>query len=305
MAVTRTKTASIPIWAIGACVAFAIAGGAGYFMTTGVLEQAREDVKKRTQKMSDLSGQSYLPTSQNMEILDGNIAALHQVIDPVLAHHFLPSVQRMAYAAQGRPEEWKESVLDSAVQKLIERAKSRGVSVRPDFTFGFGRYTRQGPVPSVLPVVANQLYGVDHALGLLFDVGQEGGVNRLDAVRRTFDDDGPPSVAEMLAGHSQVDRPYYNRYPLEIDFSGTTAGLRNFLNALVKSPDLYIVRSVQVNNSRPDSPHLPSGNANKGADIAFGNDTIQARVWLDLIEWTGVPSKVAATTVVAPDESEN
>jgi hypothetical protein len=273
------------------------------------LQQAREKVKEGSKKMSSLSGQNYLPTASNMETIDGNVAALHQAIDPVLARTLLPTAQRLAQLVQDNPQHWKTATLDPAIEKLNERAKSRGVTVRPDFTFGFNRYARSGPSPEAFPLVAKQFYAVDRAATLLLDSGAEGGVSRLDAIRRTFDEEGIPDDVEQLAGHAMVGGPAYNRYPIEIDFTGTTAGLRNFLNAVAKSPDLFIVRSVQVANSRPDSPRLPQGNSLKGPEVVLGNDTLQLRVWLDLVEWTGAAPKgatqVSAATPATAASPEN
>jgi hypothetical protein len=101
----------------------------------------------------------------------------------------------------------------------------------------------------------------------------------------------------------------YTAYPFQIQFDADAESLRPIINDLLKSPYLFVVRTVEIHNSNPNSPQLsdldkmagttpgaPSVIAaapgevaasapTKGPQHLFGDSTLSVKLRIDMIEW--------------------
>lgn len=295
---------------IGMIAAFVVVTGAGiggYIYTSGLVETAKSDLTTANSELQQLVKQRYMPSASNIKTLEGNVNDLLSTLQPVEKQILLSPENKLSQIQALNPVTWKNSELDQTVQRLTALARSRRVSLPADYYFGFSRYQKTNPSEQATLILGKQLYGVEQLASKLFELNESGTISALRSIRRTFDEDAGGSGSgadggETLKGASQLGAAkLYRVYPFEVEFVGTTTGLRSFLNSLAKMPVLFIVRSVQVINSKIESPKLSdlgkTGGSEKdkgGRDFIFGGEQLTIRIRVDMIEWLGTKGAEAA-----------
>lgn len=298
---------------IGMIAAFVVVTGAGiggYVYTSGMVETAKGNLASANGDLQKLIKQRYLPSDANIKTLEENVTTLQNALQPIETQVLKSPENKLGDIQAKNPVTWKNSDLDQTVQKLTALAKSHRVGLPADYYFGFSRYQKTNPSEASTLILGKQLYGVDLLASRLFDASESGSISSLRAIRRTFDEDaaggqgggGGGEGSESLKGSSVLGASkLYRVYPFEVEFSGTTAGMRVFLNSLLKAPALFIVRSVQVTNSKIESPKVgdlgksSGGNDSKvGRDFIFGGEQLAVVVRVDMIEWLGTQGAEAA-----------
>lgn len=295
---------------LAAIVALA-GGGAWYYFSSELqtlhdndLPQAEQQFVNYTQK------QPYLPIPTNIKTLQGNIDLLNAHLTPLEKNKLKPDNNPLAGIQNSDTASWKND-LDTRIRKLNASAKSHNVQVPGNFYYGFSRFLTQNPGDDKTGVLDKQLAGIEALANILI----QDNVKDIVYVHRSDQEDEAPSANG--AGDNRVvsDKDYvttratsvqdglYTAYPFETVFDTTTNNLRQVLNDLQASPYLFIVRKVEIHNSKSDSPkvsdldHLAgtdSGDSTapstKGPQFLFGAETLQVKFRLDMIEWHGLPS---------------
>lgn len=294
---------------IGMIVAFVVVTGAGiggYIYTSGLVETAKSDLTTANGELQKLVKQKYLPSDANIKTLEGNVNALRSVLDPIEKQVLQSPECKLSEIKAQNPVTWKNSELDQTVQRLTAQARSRRLTLPPDYYFGFARYQKSNPSEQATLILGKQLYGVEQLATKLFEINETGAVVSLKSIRRTLDEDAAGASssgadgADSLRGTSVLGASkLYRVYPFEVEFVGNTTGLRTFLNSLIKGPVLFIVRSVQVTNSKIESPKQAdlgksAGNEKNGRDFIFGGEQLAVKVRVDMIEWLGTQGAEAA-----------
>lgn len=306
------KLSKFEIGMIAAFVVVTGAGVGGYFYTNGMVETAKNDLSSAQSDLQKLVKQRYLPSDANIKALDENIKELRSSLQPVEAKALKSSESKLGQIEAKNPVTWKNSDLDQTIQRLVALARAKRVAIPTDGYFGFSRYQKSNPSEQATLNLGKQLYAVDLLSTQLFNSNVGGSIVALKAVRRTFDEDsvgqaaaGGADGAESIKGSITVPHSkLYRVYPFEVEFIGNTTGLRNFLNSLNQTPVLFIVRSVQVTNSKMEAPKVVDlgkgaaadsrgGTAKTGRDFVFGSEQLQAKVRVDMIEWLGTPAEAA------------
>jgi hypothetical protein len=107
----------------------------------------------------------------------------------------------------------------------------------------------------------------------------------------------------------------YTSYPFEVEFDTTAESFHPVINGLIQSPYIFIVRSLEVKNSNPNSPaitsldqmagtppssvidtspgEVASTTSTKGPQYLFGNETLAVKARIDMIEWTADVSAIS------------
>lgn len=298
---------------IGMIVAFVVVTGAGiggYIYTSGLVETAKADLTTANGELQKLVKQRYLPSDANIKLLEGNVASLTAALKPIQAQILKSPENKLGQMQPQNPVTWKNSDLDQTVQRLTALAKGRRVALPTDYYFGFSRYQKSNPSEQATLTLGKQLYGVEQLATKLFESGDGGSVIALRSIRRTFDEDpatsqgGGADGGESLRGTSQLgSSKLYRVYPFEVEFVGTTNGLRAYLNSLFKTPALFVVRSLQVTNSKIESPKVgdlgKGSNEKAGRDFVFGGEQLTVLVRVDMIEWLGTQGAGAAAAAPA------
>jgi len=303
-----------------AAVVVALLGGGAWYYLSGELASAQADVASAKAKFDKYSAYqssrgSIVVSPSNAKILQTNIDLIRAQFDPLVRAKLQPKENKLGSIGKEDPVAWKAD-LDDSVQRLNMAAKLHTVTVPPNYYFGFSRYLNQSPSDQQTTVLSKQLMGIEQLVTILINAQ----VKSIDAIRRTYEEDprigsggGPnqPMVTDQLAGYSfTAAGNAYTSYPLEVEFETTSENLRTVLGNLIQSPYIFVVRSLSIQNTKPDSPVLSSldqlagppapamndtspgeiaaTTSTKGPQYLFGNSTLKVKARVDLVEWTAV-----------------
>jgi len=296
-------------------IVIGLLGGGGIWFLSQKLNDAQGAVQTEDSQLRKLTGERYLPSAENIEALEGNNKVLQAAID-LLQQRLQSPGNKLDDVKEQNPVLFKQQLAET-LRSLSDLAVKNNVRVDPGVAnFGFSNYQNNNPTEPATRVLGKQLVGIQEVLTELFKVR----VTSLNAVRRTFDENGPgsmPGGAQSAApggsgagAGSEALRAriitsgggFYTVYPLEFEFTGSEETLRDFLSSLGTSPYVLITRFVVVNSVRANPPrlddlaHTLDGLTKKPTFVvAMGHDDVHVRIRIDLIDWTGAPaSKEAA-----------
>ena len=307
---------------LGIIIAFAVltllGGGAWWYLSSG-LQTATDDVHNAYADFNKASIKSdYTVSSGNGETLKSNIEMLKSQLDPLIQNKLQPKDNKLESISKEVPVAWKHD-LEDEVSRLRAAAKVHNVDLPPEFYFGFSRYKSQNPGDDQTAVLNKQLLAVDQLSNVLINAS----VKNIQAIRRTYEEDslggsGPTRSSadpDRAAGLS-ISGPGndYTAYLFEVEFVTTSENLRPIISNLLRSPYIFVVRSLSVVNSNPSSPLLtdldriaqtqqPSSmtstspgevaatTSTLGPQFLFGNETITVKMRVDMIEWTAKASE--------------
>jgi hypothetical protein len=308
---------------IGMIIAFVVVtliGVGAWWYLSGVLQDAQaKDASVKTDYDTYSVKNGIVVNPANVKNLQANSDVLKAKVDPVIATYLLPKENKLRGVDKEDPVAWKKD-LDDGVHALNALAKSHNVIVPNNYNyyFGFSRYLSTSPSDEQTAVLTKQRLGITEIADILINDQVKG----IDAVRRTYEEDphtagsAPSSnsnhadAGDQLSGYAvNAVGNAYVAYPFEIQFDATAETLRPVIDDLVKSPYLFVIRTVEVHNSNPNSPQLTDldkmagttpgassliGSApgdvaastpTKGPQHLFGDSTLTVKLRLDMIEW--------------------
>jgi hypothetical protein len=318
---------------LGMIIAFvvvALLGGAAWWYLSGELQDAQSQATAAAGTFDQYSKKEvYLPNRSNVKTLTANIATMTDQLDPIVKTRLqapgndLASIQRIDTVT------WKHE-LDDEVRGLNTAAKLHGLDVPKNFYYGFSRYLNTNPPEEATPVLTRQEKAVKEIATILINAP----VRSITSVKRTYEEDPASSTSsnsgssgrqdsDVLPGNA-VEAPggVYTSYPFEVQFDTGTEGFRKVVDALMQSPYVFVIRSVEVQNSRIESPKISDLDKMAGTSAAstsvvnsspgevaatqstvgpqflFGDEVLHVRARIDMIEWHGISNG-------APAASEN
>ncbi len=297
-------------------IVIGLLGGVGIWFLYQKLSDAQGAVQAEDSQLRHLMSGRYLPSTENIDALEGNNKVLQAAID-LLQQRLQSPGDKLGDVKEQNPVLFKQQLAET-LRSLSDLAVKNNVRIDPGVAnFGFSNYQNNNPTEPATRILGKQLIGIQEVLTELFKVR----VTSLNAVRRTFDENGPgaipaggqpPTPGAGAAGgpggealRARILTPgsgFYTVYPLEFEFTGSEETLRDFLSGLGTSPYVLITRFVVVNSVRANPPrlddlsHTLDGLTKKPTFVvAMGHDDVHVRIRIDLIDWTGTPaSKEAA-----------
>jgi hypothetical protein len=316
------KLSGFDLGIIIAFVVVALLGGGAWWYLSGQLQTAQDNVKSIHDAFNSYSvskgtgNDSIVVSPANGKVLQDNIDLLTAKLKPLIDSKLMPKDNKLRSIDKEDPVAWKHD-LDDDVHQLTAAAKLHGISLPPNFYFGFNRYLNQSPNDEQTLVLSKQLLAIDQITRILL----AGSVKGITSIRRTNEEEPhsnsggsnfPESTeSDHLGGYALVaPGNTYVDYPFEFDFETTSENLRTIMDGLVKSPYILVVRTLTIENTVPTSPQLstldqiagaPStpligtspGEAaatppsTKGPQYLFGHSTLKVKARIDLIEYTG------------------
>jgi hypothetical protein len=316
---------------LGMIIAFvivAILGGAGWYYLSSQLQAAQADAATAASDFDTYTKKEvYLPTSSNVKVLQADIDQITAQLDPIVKAKLQSPKSGLASLHEGiTTVDWKHN-LDDEVGKLNGEAAAHGIIVPKNFYYGFSRYLNTNPREEATTVLERQELAVGEVARILINAP----VHEIIAVRRSYEEDPAESGTrssssrqdpDQLTGRSIEARGgVYTAYPFEFEFNvKSTDALRKVVNDLTASDYVFVIRSLMVQNLKLESPQkseldqmagvTDSGtsliNSSPGAVAAaqpavglrylFGDETIQVRARVDLIDWHGISQPAAAGT---------
>ena len=324
------KLSRFDLGMIIAFVVVALLGGAAWYFLSGQLQTVQGEVTAAAANFDKYTkGQVYLPTATNKKTLTNNIAVMTSQLDPIVKSELQAPGNKLATAVRIDTVTWKQN-LDDEVRRLNTAATLHGIVVPKNFYYGFSRYLNTNPPEEATPVLTRQQLGIEEIADTLINAPVRG----IRSVRRTYEEDAPASAAgggstnssrqdtDALAGSSlEATGGVYTAYPFEIEFDTNTEGFRKVVDGLMKSPYVFVIRSITVQNSKIESPkirdiekmsgvsadpnaglmslvHSSPGEVGAkrpasptGPQFLFGDETLHVRARIDLIDWHGASEK--------------
>lgn len=314
---------------LGIIIAFAVItviGIGAWWYLSGALADAQTDVTAAKADFDKVSSnpQFHMVVSEaNAKTLEKNIELMKTQLVPVIQAQFKSKDNKLSAIRQEDPVAWKHD-LDDLVHRLNAAARTKGVTVPANYYFGFSRYLNASPNDEQTAVLSKQMLGIEQLTNILINAQ----VKSISAIRRTYEEDphtgtGTPggmmpegSEHDHLGGYA-VTAPggMYVAYPFEIDTETNVENLRNVLSGFIQSPYVFIVRTLSVKNSSPNSPaindldrmigapapsvidtapgEVAATTSTRGPQYLFGNSTLNVKLRVDMIEWTADPATIA------------
>jgi hypothetical protein len=318
------KLSGFDIGMIIAFVVVALLGGGAWYYLSGQLAATQQDVGTASSDFQKYSSKVvYLPTAGNAKILQNNIDVMQAQLDPLVHSVLQASGDKLPTVTKEDTVAWKHD-LDAKVNRLNTEAKREGVTVPDNFYYGFSRYLNTNPGDEQTEVLTKQLDGVEEIAHIFINAPVKG----ISTFRRTYEEDPPSNTPvnpgrtadpDLLPGNAEIaPGNVYTAYPFEIQFEATTDGFRKVLADLQKSPYVFVIRSLIVQNSNPDSPQISdldklagtpaagvtesspgsvgAAKSDKGPQFLFGNETLQIKIRIEMIEWHGLAVDAAPTS---------
>jgi len=305
-----------------------LAGGGGIYYLSSQLDATKGDVSTADSDFQKYSSREvFLPTVGDDKVLQTNIDLLQAQLNPLIQGTLQAPGNKLATIVNSEsPVDWKHD-LDAEASRLNKAAKVHGVIVPNNFYYGFSRYLDKNPSDEQTVVLSKQLLGVEQIANIFINAP----VRSISTFRRTYEED-PVSTEnggssnstrgdlDVLPGRSLVaPGNVYISYPFEIEFEANTEAFRKIIADLQKSPYVFVIRTLAIQNSSPLSPQItdldklagvsPDASgavatpSTKGPQFLFGNETLHIKVRIDMIEWNGIAKDAAvgqATRGVRP-----
>ena len=313
----KLSLSGFDIGAIIAAVVIALLGGGAWWYLSGALQDAQADDASAKSDYDKYSTKYDIVVSpSNGNILQANIDLLKAQLDPLIQSKLLPKENKLSTIDKKDPVAWKHD-LDNEVQRLTGAAKNHSVTVPPNFYFGFSRYINQSPGDEQTAVLGKQLLGIQELSNILINAP----VKDILAIRRTYEEDAHITGGGFIGSSGGTDSDHlaanalvapagaYTDYPFEVEFETSPENLRPIVDNLIQSPYLFVVRTLTIENSDPESPKTSSLDAMAGTPAApsvvdsspgavastqstlgpqkfFGYATLKVKARIDMIEWT-------------------
>ncbi len=316
------KKISISKFDLGVIIAFVVigvvGGGVCYFYLGGQLDAAQKaatDAKSDYDRLSVSQEQDIVVSPGSQKTLEANIGLLQSQLGPLIESKFQSKDNLLASVPKKDPVTWKHD-LDQVIRSLTASARPHNVRLPPDFEFGFDAYLSKTPPDEQTVVLGKQEIAIEQLTTILINAP----VRQILNIKRSYEEEphtGNPSAnaasaSSRLNAYAVTSRSgAYTAYPFEIQFDATTDGFRKVMNDLVQSPYLFVVRSLTVENSQPNSPKLddldkiagggsaaasfitaapgeaPPATSTNAPMFLFGGAYLHITARIDLIEWKG------------------
>jgi uncharacterized membrane protein YgcG len=321
------KLSTFDIVMIVLFVVVGLLGGGAWYYFSGQLAATQQTVASASSDFAQYSSREvYLPTANNVKTVQASIDLIHAQLDPIIKNQLQNPGDKLPDTAKEDTDtvKWKQH-LDEEVGRLNNAAKTHGVAVPDNFYYGFSRYLSTNPANDQIVVLSKQLLGVVEMANIFINAP----VRSIATFRRTYEEDPPTAAgpgsssaslaanASMLPGHStSAPGDVYTAYPFEIEFESDTTSLRKVIDGLLKSPYIFVVRSVVLQNDKTVSPQVGDldkmmGNNQPGVTDSspgtvgidksslppqwlFGKELLHIKIRVDMIEWNHIAEGNAA-----------
>jgi len=324
---------------IGMLIAFGVIGllgGAAWWYLSGQLQAAQAACGQVAgDYSSNATAKGVIVSQANAKALAANSTLLQTQIDPVIGTYLLAKDDNLSDVRGEDPVAWKHD-LDDEVKQLTTDAKSQSITLPDHFYFGFSRYLTESPSDASTAVLTKQLYAVKALAEILIKAQ----IKSIKAVRRSYEEDTHSAVAgsltegehtegDQVGSYSTVVPDTYTAYPFEIEFDASPEALRPILDGIIKSPYVFVLRTIEVHNEQLDSnriddlPKMAGGSGSTGVSggapsvissepgayaatsaptvgpqYLFGYGALHVKLRVDMIEWN--PKLASVSDLDAP-----
>jgi hypothetical protein len=320
----KIQLSKFDIAMIIAFVSVGLIGAAAWYYLSGALADAQAKCAVVAKDYNACSATKGIIVSlANNKALAANNDLLQTQLDPLIGTYLLAKDNDLDKVQGEDPVAWKHD-LDDDVKTLTSEAKNHSIPVPERFYYGFSRYLTESPGDAATGVLTKQRKAIKAIVEILIDSQ----VNSIKKVQRSYEEDphgggttnggGGRAEGDQIDGFAVAVPNTYTAYPFAVEFEASPESLRPILDGLIKSPYVFIVRSIEVHNAQLDSPRVDSlaqmAGGNPGSVIAsapggvaanaptlgpqflFGYGPLRVRMRIDMIEWNPALTNVEALT---------
>ncbi len=289
---------SHPFFSAVMILALVIIGAEVWMMLSG-REQEKDlegQLQFRLAEIERMQRQKPAPNQDNLQAARDDFAQNAVVLASMLRSLNVTGADDLEYF-QGEPAKSTDAYFDIAqfVDRMQQAATDAGVSLKPDERFGFSAYANVGPETDLIRPIYRQRRIVEYLLRALFSARPRAlvSVQRERPVPVAPAGSAPeqarnaarPSAPAAAAGSAPTPASggdlfvidpqvsartpeYVDTMPFRITFSGQTAALRGFMNALAAPEIPLVVRSVEVEPGSAESATASSAGSARGGPPA-------------------------------------
>jgi hypothetical protein len=316
---------------IGMIIAFAVVGllgAAAWYFLSGQLATAQAACGQvKGDYDMNATAKGIIVSPANSKALQANSDLLQAQLDPVISANLLAKGNDLADVRAMDPVGWKKE-LDDDIKTLTSDAKGHSIALPEHFYFGFSRYQTESPGDAATLGLTKQRRAIKAIAEILISAP----VKSILKVQRSYEEDahggagGEHAEGDQISGSAVVVPDTYTAYPFEIEFEASPEALRPVLDGLLKSPYLFVLRSIEVHNGQLDSPKLDDlpkmagGNGTPpvissdpgavaqstptvGPQKLFGYAPLHVKMRVDMIEWNP-DLKSVADLVTTPKKKQ-
>ncbi len=293
-------------------------GGAGYYLGTGhsKYKAAIDKFEGERNRLTSLKGRPLFPKQDNVDVMEEAVGGYKGSVTE-LQQELLKFQKPLNTSMQTQqfPQKLKAKIAE--FQKVAE---INGVELPQEFYMGFPTYRVNLPRNTAVSLLDYELDAISHMLNLL---AVDSGVKALVELKR----ESLPIEAPNYKAPD--DKPVLEKYPMELTFTSSHAGVQNFFNRLSNDEEyFYIIRFIRVENSSKQGPSrkkdqfaadsttpfvfpsagedddivASSAEAGGGEDatIILGKEDVQVYAVVDLVRFEEVAMAEEKTSAPAP-----
>ena len=290
-----------------------IIGGAGGYLSWKQGQRVkviRGELESQQLALDRLKSQAVFPDETNEKVYEDRAQKLESYLKPAIEDLEKASIKGEPL----NPINFQTEFRDTRDRLVALAQKVNPPIVLPEnFSFGFSKYLTSIPAPEATLYLTQELRIIERLTELLFGAN----IIELKSVARVPVEDlltqtnGPVRSLERRGASGEIlellpaislDREdlYYRTLPFVFQFVATDTGLRKVVNALSQeftkkeTPSFFILRSLEVVNERGAPPTVEDlkastateeGVKSVAANLILGQETIQATLRIDFMEW--------------------
>jgi hypothetical protein len=317
---------------IGMIIAFVVVGllgGAAWWFLSGQLQTAQAACAQVAGDYNaNATAKGIIVSLDNARKLQANSDLLQGQLDPVMSANLLAKGNDLSDVRAMDPVGWKKE-LDDDIKALTADAKGHSITLPEHFYFGFSRYQTESPGDAATQGLTKQR----HAIKAIAEILISAPVKSIIKVQRSYEEDAHGGAVnehtegDQISGNAVVLPDTYTAYPFEFEFDASPEALRPVLDGLLKSPYLFVLRSIEVHNGQVDSPRIDdlpklaggtgspsvinsdpgaaaqSSTPTVGPQKLFGYAPLHVKMRVDMIEWNP-DLKSVADLVTTPKKKQ-
>lgn len=240
-------------------VVVVVGGGLAFllFQSMSAFQQANDDYAAGVQKLQSLQNMVPFPNEANLDKAKALQAAYEKEVKNF--HQQLVAME-IPLPADMTPQKFQDE-LRNAVDRAKKNATAAGVALPEDFYLGFNEYSSSLPSEEAAPALSRQLAVISDVVSKLIDT-KITGITELKRLPLPDEKEAEaPSrsnqrnAAPATRGNQQPAGPaVVSRFPFDIGFTADQGKFRVAFNSLVNASEFIIVRSLNIQNTQPQSP---------------------------------------------------
>ncbi len=231
------------------------------------------------------------PSLENIKALENNQKSIVDARQQFLDYFNNPDIIK----ENPEPIQLRNMIVEFR-QGMTALAKKEGVQLPKDYAFSFDAYTQGLPDKRNTEILAKQLSTLEVILSMAF----KSRIQELKSVERAaLIDEKPPAGSKAGTLKITTDEALgFQRIPFEISFVGDIHNLRDMINKMAQSRNLFVVKDVIIKNHNlkvSSLQHMMTAEAlemqkNSSAPIIiFGLEKLMVTIRFDLLVFNAPP----------------